>query len=196
MAKVGRRGLDEPQLEGGGGGGMGRGSSTQIKEVPMDIKGAVKAADAYHAKHYGPKESTSVSGTKWSGMPSFKGNASTMGDIKKLTADSSHLKGGAKKAVEEAKNRAAKRTAVRAGVADAAYEGGKAIVGESVSAKDSGSKDDGAVEATFRKSADSEDSPEMATHYKPDNYKSGGKVSASRRADGIAQRGKTRGKVC
>jgi hypothetical protein len=27
-------------------------------------------------------------------------------------------------------------------------------------------------------------------------YASGGKVSASRRADGIAQRGKTRGKVC
>lgn len=159
MAKVGRHGLDEPQLEGGGAG-------------------------------------AGIRGTKWSSMPSFKGNASTMGDIKKLTADSSHLKGGAKQAVDEAKARAAKRTAVRAAGAQAAYQGGKAIVGESVSAKDSGSKDDGAVEATFRKSADSEDSPEMATHYKPDNYKSGGKVSASRRADGIAQRGKTRGKVC
>jgi len=53
------------------------------------------------------------------------------------------------------------------------------------------------VEATFRKSKDTEkEPPEMATHYKPDNYKSGGKVNASRRADGIAQRGKTRGKVC
>jgi hypothetical protein len=51
------------------------------------------------------------------------------------------------------------------------------------------------VEATFRKSKDREEEPpEMATHYKPDNYKSGG--MASSRADGIAQRGKTRGKVC
>jgi len=159
MAKVGRHGLDEPQLEGGGAG-------------------------------------AGIRGTKWSSMPSFKGNASTMGDIKKLTADSSHLKGGAKQAVDEAKARAAKRTAVRAAGAQAAYQGGKAIVGESASSKESANKDDGVVEATFRKSEDKEESPEMATHYKPDNYKSGGKVSASRHADGIAQRGKTRGKVC
>jgi hypothetical protein len=70
------------------------------------------------------------------------------------------------------------------------------MMGETASAKDSDSKDDGAIEATFRKSEDKEEPPEMATHYKPDNYKSGGKVNASRRADGIAQRGKTRGKVC
>ena len=157
MAKVGRHGLDEPQLEGGGAG-------------------------------------AGIRGTKWSSMPSFKGNASTLGDIKKLTADSSHLKGGAKQAVDEAKARAAKRTAVRAAGAQAAYQGGKAIVGESASSKQSDSKDDGVVEATFRKSEDKEESPEMATHYKPDNYKSGG--MASSRADGIAQRGKTRGKVC
>jgi len=31
---------------------------------------------------------------------------------------------------------------------------------------------------------------------KSDNMKSGGKVTASKRADGIAQRGKTRGKIC
>jgi hypothetical protein len=29
-----------------------------------------------------------------------------------------------------------------------------------------------------------------------DSYKKGGAVSASKRADGIAQRGKTRGKMC
>lgn len=136
-----------------------------------------------------------VGGTKWSSMPSFKGKSSMMGDIKKLTADTSHLKGGAKKAVEEAKTRAARRTAVRAGVADAAYEGGKAMMSES-EAKDSGSKDDGVVEAKFRKSEAKEESPEMSTHYKPDTYKKGGTVSASRRADGIAMRGKTRGKMC
>jgi hypothetical protein len=157
MAKVGRHGLDEPQLEGGGAG-------------------------------------AGIRGTKWSSMPSFKGNASTMGDIKKLTADSSHLKGGAKQAVDEAKARAAKRTAVRAAGAQAAYQGGKAVVGESASSKQSDSKDDGVVEATFRKSEDKEESPEMATHYKPDNYKSGG-TTASRRADGIATKGKTRGKI-
>jgi hypothetical protein len=163
MAKVGRHGLDEPQLEGGGAG-------------------------------------AGIRGTKYSSLPSFKGNASTLGDIKKLTADSSHLKGGAKKAVDEAKGRAAKRTAVRAVGAAATGVGAKSnyqtMMDENASEKDSGNKDDGVVEATFRKSKDSEDSGEMATHYKPDNYKSGGKVSASRRADGIAQRGKTRGKVC
>ena len=160
MAKVGRQGLDEPQLEGGISGGA------------------------------------SIRGTKYSSLPSFKGNASTLGDIKKLTADSSHLKGGAKQAVDEAKGRAAKRTAVRAAGAAAAGAGAKSMMGESASAKDSGSADDGVVEATFRKSETKEEPPEMATHYKPDNYKSGGKVNASRRADGIAQRGKTRGKVC
>jgi len=51
------------------------------------------------------------------------------------------------------------------------------------------------VEARFRKSETKEESPEMATHYKPDNYKSGG-ATASRRADGIATKGKTRGKMC
>jgi hypothetical protein len=51
------------------------------------------------------------------------------------------------------------------------------------------------VEATFRKSKDTEkEPPEMATHYKPDSFKSGG--MASKRADGIAQRGKTKGRMC
>ena len=156
MAKVGRHGLDEPQLEGGGAG-------------------------------------AGIRGTKYSSLPSFKGNASTLGDIKKLTADSSHLKGGAKKAVDEAKGRAAKRTAVRAVGAAATGAGAKSMMDESASSKQSDSKDDGVVEATFRKSKDSEDSGEMATHYKPDNYKSGG--MASSRADGIATKGKTRGKI-
>jgi hypothetical protein len=51
------------------------------------------------------------------------------------------------------------------------------------------------VEATFRKSKDTEkEPPEMSTHYKPDTFKSGG--MASKRADGIAQRGKTKGRMC
>ena len=87
----------------------------------------------------------SIRGTKYSNLPSFKGNASTLGDIKKLTADSSHLKGGAKQAVDEAKGRAAKRTAVRAVGAAAAGAGAKSMMSESASAKDSDTKDDGVV---------------------------------------------------
>ena len=135
-----------------------------------------------------------VGGTKWSGMPSFKGKSNAISDIKKLTADTSHLKGGAKKAVEEAKTRAARRTAVRAGVADAAYEGGKAMMGDNASAKDSDKKSE-PIEASFRKSEAKEESPEMSTHYKPDTYAKGG-MTASKRADGIAQRGKTKGRMC
>ena len=135
----------------------------------------------------------SIRGTKYSNLPSFRGNASTLGDIKKLTTDSSHLKGGAKQAVDEAKGRAAKRTAVRAVGAAATGVGAKSMMGESASAKDS-NKDDGVVEATFRKSEAKEESPEMATHYKPDNYKSGG-ATASKRADGCCTKGKTRGKM-
>ena len=112
MAKVGRHGLDEPQLEGGGAG-------------------------------------AGIRGTKWSSVPSR--SSSTMGDIKKLTADSSHLKGGAKKAVDEAKGRAAKRTGVRAAGAAAVGTGVKSMMPEGAAAKDSDSKDDGVVEATFRK---------------------------------------------
>ena len=52
------------------------------------------------------------------------------------------------------------------------------------------------VEVSFKETKEESDAPEMSTHYKPDTYKKGGTVSASRRADGIAQRGKTRGKMC
>ena len=133
-----------------------------------------------------------IGGTKWSSIPSR--NSSMLGDIKKLTADTSHLKGGAKKSVEEAQGRAAKRTGVRAAGAAAVGTGVKSMMPENASSKESDTKDDGVVEATFRKSETKEEPPEMATHYKPDNFKSGG--MASSRADGIAQRGKTRGKMC
>jgi len=130
-----------------------------------------------------------ISGTKWSSVPSR--GSSTLGDLKKLTADTSHLKGGAKKSVEEAQSRAAKRTGVRAAGAATVGTGVKSMMPESVSSKEA-DKDDGVVEASFRKSEAKEEPSEMATHYKPDNYKSGG-MTASKRADGIAQKGKTRG---
>ena len=135
---------------------------------------------------------SSTSGTKWSSMPSR--NSSTLGDLKKLVADTSHLKGGAKRSVEEAQTRAAKRTATRAAGAATVGTGVKSMIGDNASAKDSGSKSE-PIEASFR-SVDNEspEAGEMSTHYKPDNFKSGG--MASSRADGIAQRGKTRGKMC
>jgi len=135
-----------------------------------------------------------IGGTKWSSIPSRKSSA--LGDINKMLSESSHLKGGAKQAVEEAKARAAKRTGIRAVGAATIGAGAKSMMPESASAKDS-SSGEGSANATFNKvTEESPEAGEMSTHYKPDTFKSGGKVSASRRADGIAQRGKTRGKIC
>jgi hypothetical protein len=36
----------------------------EIKEVPMDIKGAVEAADKYHAYHYGKKTGGAVTASR------------------------------------------------------------------------------------------------------------------------------------
>ena len=63
----------------------------------------------------------SISGTKWSSMPSLKSNASTMDDLKKIVSEpNTKLKGAAKAAKEEAIDRAITRTVVRAGAAGAA----------------------------------------------------------------------------
>ena len=62
----------------------------------------------------------SISGTKWSSMPSLRSNASTMDDLKKIVSDTPKLKGAAKAAKEEAIDRAITRTVVRAGAAGAA----------------------------------------------------------------------------
>jgi hypothetical protein len=143
MAKVGRRPLDDQQLEGG-------------------IAGA------------------GVGGTKWSSMPSFKGNASTVGDIKKMTADTSHLKGGAKAAADEAKGRAAKRTAVRAAGAAAAGIGARAAKEDAAAA---GTAEDSfkEVERTLREvDADLE----AEKYGKGDKMKSGGSVKGWGKARG------------
>ena len=63
----------------------------------------------------------SISGTKWSSMPSLKSNASTMDDLKKIVSEpNTKLKGAAKAAKEESIDRAITRTVVRAGAAGAA----------------------------------------------------------------------------
>ena len=130
-----------------------------------------------------------VSGTKWSGMPSFKSNASLMDDIKKLTKDTSHLKGGAKKSTDLAEDRAAQRMAVRAAGTAAVGAGAKAATSE---------------DKPKKAAAKSEDYEDMSGNVKADSsnptgvagtgMKKGG-MTASRRADGIASRGKTRGRI-
>jgi hypothetical protein len=123
--------------------------------------------------------SRSTIGTKYSNMPSFTGNASVMDDIKKLTRDTSHLKGGAKTATDLAEGRAAKRMAVRAGAAGAAQAGINALTSDD------------------SESTDTDKTPSRAGMGEIMSGKGMAKGgSASSRADGIASRGKTRGKVC
>lgn len=157
MAKIGKRPLDDEQLEGGG---RGAGMSASVKD------------------------------TKWSGMPSFKSNASIMDDLKKLTKDTSHLKGGAKKATELAEDRALKRMAVRATGAAAAGAAAKAATSEDKPKKASAAASEDYEDMGGDVSLD----PSNPTGVAGKGMKKGG-MTASRRADGIAQRGKTRGKV-
>lgn len=136
--------------------------------------------------------SAGISGTKWSKMPSFKGNSDAVSDIKKLTKDTSHLKGGARDASDEAKTRAATRTAMRAAGAAAVSEGTKSALDAATSTKKSDEDSFKEVERSLRE-ADAD--IEASKYGKGDGMKKGGKVTASKRADGIAQRGKTRGKM-
>lgn len=133
-----------------------------------------------------------VGGTKWSNVPSFKSKASALDDLKKMGADTSHLKGGAKESVNLAKDRAANRTAVRAAGAAAVSEGTKAALDAATSAKKSDEDSFKEIERSLRAA---DDDIESSKYGKGDGMKKGGKVTASRRADGIAQRGKTRGKM-
>lgn len=129
-----------------------------------------------------------VSGTKWSGMPSFKSNASLMDDLKKITAPPTKAKGAAKKSVELAEDRAVSRTLARAA--------GTAAVGAGAKAATSEDKP--------KKAAVKDDYEDMSGDVKADSsnptgvagtgMKKGG-MTASRRADGIASRGKTKGRI-
>ena len=126
-------------------------------------------------------------GTKWSGMPSFKSNASVMDDLKKLTAPPTKTKGAAKRSVELAEDRAASRMAARAAATGAAAAGAKAMSGKDAKAKEKDEYEDMGGDVK----ADSSNPTGVAGT----GMKSGG-LTASRRADGIAQRGKTKGRMC
>ena len=67
----------------------------------------------------------SISGSRWSSLPSFKGKTNLIDDLKKMASDSSHLKGAAKAAKDEAAMRATSRTMARAAGATAAGAGVK-----------------------------------------------------------------------
>lgn len=136
-----------------------------------------------------------VGGTKWSNLPSVKSNASALDDIKKLSADTSNLRGAAKEAAAEAKGRAATRTAVRAGAAGAAGSAlDKSESKASARSSDNESDEDRSFNEMSRALRETDADIEASKYGKP--YKSGGKVTASSRADGIAKRGKTRGRMC
>jgi hypothetical protein len=114
-----------------------------------------------------------ISGTKWSKMPSFKGNSDAVSDIKKLTKDTSHLKGGARDASDEAKGRAATRTAVRAAGVAAVNEGTKAALNNTASAKEDGGDSFKEMERALR-AADAD--IEASKYGKGDGMKKGGSV--------------------
>jgi hypothetical protein len=120
-----------------------------------------------------------IGGTKWSSMPSFKGNSNLMDDLKKIGKDTSNLKGGAKKSAEDAQDRAIKRTATRAAGAGATDATINAATGDDSS--------------DVTEDSSSPSSAGMGEIMSGKGMKKGG-MTASSRADGIAQRGKTRGK--
>jgi hypothetical protein len=129
-----------------------------------------------------------IRNTKWSSMPSFKSNASTVDDLKKIVSDTSKLKGAAKAAKEEAIDRAITRTGVRAAGAGAGAAALKSI--GSAGATDTGKSEielDGAADKNY----------DLPGGFSGKGMKKGGNVasSASKRGDGIAQRGKTKGRI-
>jgi len=92
----------------------------------------------------------SISGTKWSSMPSLRSfvdyKAGTVDDLKKIvSAPNAKLKGAAKAAKEESIDRAITRTAVRAGAAGAVS-----------AAVDSGIKSSNATEGRQSNGSDNE----------------------------------------
>ena len=125
-----------------------------------------------------------IRNTNWSGMPSFRSNASTMDDLKKITSDTSKLKGSAKAAKEEAIDRAITRTGIRAAGAGAVGAGLKSISSAGAS---EGKKEDSDSDSAADKNY------EVPGGFSGKGMKKGG-MTASRRADGIAQRGKTKGR--
>jgi hypothetical protein len=132
----------------------------------------------------------SIKGTKYSTMPSFKSNANLMDDIKKLTKKTSHLKGGAKKATDLAEERAAARMVVRAGAAAGAAAAGAKAADSANNPKKAAVKSEDYEDMSSEVDLD----PSNPTGVSGRGMKKGG-MTASRRADGCATKGKTKGRM-
>ena len=130
----------------------------------------------------------SVRGTKWSNMPSLRGNANIVDDIRKLTKDTSHLKGGAKRSTDLAEDRAAQRMAIRAAGAAGAGAAAKALTSED-KPKKAAAKSEDYEDLTGDVSVD----PSNPTGVAGKGMKKGG-MTASSRADGCCTKGKTKGR--
>lgn len=129
-----------------------------------------------------------ISGTKYSYMPSLRGNANIIDDLRKLTKDTSKLKGGAKRSTELAEDRALSRMAVRTAGAAGAGAAAKAATSEDKPQKAVANSEDyedmgGAVDIDVSN----------PTGVAGRGMKKGG-MTASSRADGCATKGKTKGK--
>ena len=129
-----------------------------------------------------------VRGTKWSNMPSLRGNANIVDDIKKLTKDTSKLKGGAKRSTDLAEDRAAQRMAIRVAGTGAVAEGIKAATSEDKPKKAAVKSED-----YEDMSGDVDIDVSNPTGVAGKGMKKGG-MTASRRADGCATKGKTKGR--
>lgn len=118
--------------------------------------------------------SAGISSTKWSNLPSLKGKANAIDDLKKMGADTSHLKGGAKESSDLAKDRAANRTAVRAAGAVAVNEGTKAALDKA--SEKSAKKDEDSFKEVERSLREADADIESSKYGKGDKMKKGGSV--------------------
>jgi hypothetical protein len=170
-----------------------------------------------------------IRNTRWSNLPRTDGDVfrNIRDDLEKSArgrnVDSTNLKGGARRSVIEAGERAAMRNRLTGGAAGAAlqggYEAGRYIdektgagkklvdasgIGRATDAvvnkrdkvtmnKDAKQRLEDYEDAEIARGVDEKIAGEKATKREVD-YKKGG-MTASSRADGCAQRGKTRGKM-
>jgi len=132
----------------------------------------------------------SVRGTKYSNLPSLRGNANVMDDLRKLTSPPTKARGAARRSVELAEDRAINRMAVRAAGAAGAGAVAKSLSGKDAVADNKSKKSDDYEDLTGDVSLD----PSNPTGVAGKGMKKGG-MTASSRADGCATKGKTRGKM-
>jgi len=132
----------------------------------------------------------SVSGTKYSNMPSFRGNASVMDDLRKLTSPPTKARGAAKRSVELAEDRAINRMAVRSAGAAGVGAAVKSLSGKDAVANEKSKNSDEYEDMSGPVNMDSSNPTGVAGT----GMKKGG-MTASSRGDGCAQRGKTKGTI-